>query len=259
MRESIASAEFQLVMEQEKNAQKGQAEAAKSGWNEKRSVVVFVILPLVLTILFPLGGIFYLCGRFSPYAVSLFYVCMLYPVVGLFVGFCLFRGATKLRRVWRTQTRKKNLLAVGQTVIPLLFFVAVFGSCLISVRGMMVSDKPFMYGFRERIRHNADLDAIRGWLGSLSTEDYLVDEYYNRISREKWPGPVKILKPEKVFLSADENSHPKVRLDWGGGVIGHWGAEIGMPDMKTPASDFSNYGEYRLPLKPGIYVWRKLE
>jgi len=37
------------------------------------------------------------------------------------------------------------------------------------------------------------------------------------------------------------------------------GIEIGMEDMEIPPSDFSQFGEYRLPLEPGAYVWHELQ
>lgn len=58
-------------------------------------------------------------------------------------------------------------------------------------------------------------------------------------------------------MSADENGSPRVRLAWGSG-FGHWGIVIGMDDMEIPPSDFSRYGEYRLPVEAGVYVWREL-
>jgi hypothetical protein len=61
-----------------------------------------------------------------------------------------------------------------------------------------------------------------------------------------------------VNLDLDENSNPKVRLTWGG-PFAHWGVEIGMQNMKIPPSNFSQWGEYRLPLEPGVYVWHEIQ
>ena len=70
---------------------------------------------------------------------------------------------------------------------------------------------------------------------------------------------LKALKPGIVSLLADENGNPKFRLRWGSGAMGHWGVVIGMEDMTTPSSDFSHYGEYRLLVEPGVYVWWAFE
>jgi len=69
-----------------------------------------------------------------------------------------------------------------------------------------------------------------------------------------------LLYSPSFFLSADENDNAKVRLMWSyGHIVGHWGVEIGAENMKIPPSDFSMYGEYRLPVEPGVYVFRGLE
>jgi hypothetical protein len=62
------------------------------------------------------------------------------------------------------------------------------------------------------------------------------------------------------MLAVDENRNAKVRFMWGSTPIeGHWGVEIGAENMKIPPSDFSMYGEYRIPVQPGVYVWWELE
>ena len=66
------------------------------------------------------------------------------------------------------------------------------------------------------------------------------------------------LKDARASLSADENGNARIRLRWGSAMMEHWGVVIGMKDMKIPPSDFSLYGEYRLPVEPGVYVWSAL-
>ena len=56
----------------------------------KDSHVVLFVLPVLLTILYPGGGILYLCGRFRPYALTLWDVTLLYPVVIAFMVYCFF-------------------------------------------------------------------------------------------------------------------------------------------------------------------------
>jgi hypothetical protein len=47
-------------------------------------------------------------------------------------------------------------------------------------------------------------------------------------------------------------------LTWGTGLIRAWGLVVGDPDMETPPSDFSMYGEFRKEIAPGAYVWREI-
>jgi len=110
-----------------------------------------------------------------------------------------------------------------------------------------------MLGLRDRVTSRADIGATRAWLQSIDANN--LDDYYARFSPSDLPQPLSGLKGAKLGLEADENGHAKVRLGWGSGMVGHWGAEIGMEDMKIPPSDFKLYGEVRLPLEPGVYVW----
>ena len=73
------------------------------------------------------------------------------------------------------------------------------------------------------------------------------------------PEPVIQLKPLTPHIRTDENGNPKIRLFWGSGMVGDWGVEIGLEDMKIPPSDFRRNGEYRLPVESGVYVWHDLK
>jgi len=117
-------------------------------------------------------------------------------------------------------------------------------------------NKLLMLGVRDCVKSRADFAATRLWLQAFSDKDYdLSYNSYDRISRADLPEPLKWLKDARPMISADENGNAKVRFSWGSGMIGHWGAEIGVEDMKIPPSDFSQYGEIRLLVEPGVYVW----
>jgi hypothetical protein len=232
-----------------------QSKKKTAGLNWKKEYVIFVVLPIIFTILFPLGALFYSCGRFSPSARSVAYLCMLYPVICVFIVYCFFAGITRLSRDWRKHGRKT--LIIAEIGIPLVYIALFVASFFMSVEGMAFFGKPLMYGLRERVRSKADIKTIRNWLKTLSKEDYV--DYGERLSSEEWPKSLKVLNPNRPHVSTDENGNPKVRLMWGGGFLGHWGLEIGMENMKIPPSDFSQYGEYRLPVEPGVYVWSQLQ
>ena len=234
-----------------------QSKKRKAALNLTKEYVIFLILPIILTILFPLGVLFYLCGRFGPYATILAHICLLYPVIFVFIVYCFFTGIARLSREWRKPRRRRKLIIGTEIIIPLMFFALFVASCFVSVRGMSFFGKPFMYGLRDRIRTKADIEAIRDWLNTLSKEHYTDSDGY--IPYDELPKSLKILNSVRVNVYADENGNPKVRIFWGGGAIGHWGVVIGMKDMKILPSDFSQYGEYRLPVEPGVYVWNALE
>jgi hypothetical protein len=108
------------------------------------------------------------------------------------------------------------------------------------------------------MRSKADIEDIRDWLKTLNKDEYT--DYTSNISHNELPESLQVLRAHEIsFLSADENGNPKIRLRWGSGASGMWGIEIGMENMKIPASDFSQYGEYRLLVEPGVYVWHEIQ
>ena len=234
-----------------------QSKETKHGRNWKDSVVIFLVLPMILTVLFPLGRLFYLCGRFSPHAVTLSHVLTLYPVIGVFVIYCFVAGIVELRAGWKKHSSEKKLISVAKIGIPSVFMALFFASLFTSIEGAFFFAKPFMFGLRDRIRAKADFQATRAWLKTHRGQDHA--DHYDRLSRREWPKSLEVFKPGVILLSADESGNPKVRLMWGSGFMGHWGVEIGMEDMRIPPSDFSQFGEYRLPLEPGVYVWHELQ
>lgn len=250
-------------MNMEEHKEMPKARIRKSIENRKRSIVIFLVLPVVLTILFPLGGLPYLCGRFIPYTGALLYACMLYPLMCVFIIYCFCRDISRRLRGLREQTTKGQLTSAAEIGIPSIFIVAFLVSIFLSVKGMTILDKPFMYGLQTRMKSSVDVKAIQNWLKSLGDDDYdRKDHSYKDFShnRSEWPEPLRALKAGKIFLSADENGDAKIRLMWSyGPIAGRWGVEIGAESMKIPTSDFSMYGEYRLPVEPGVYVWRTLE
>jgi len=250
-------------MNTKKHIEPPRPKAKKPGGIRKKSILIFLVLPVALIALFPLGGLPYLCGRFIPYTGTLVNICMLYPLICIFIIYCLYRGISRRYRGSREGNAKSQLTNVAEIGIPLVFIMSFIISFFTSVKGMTIIDKPFMYGLRTRMKSKADVEAIRDWLGSLDDEDYdSIDNSYNSDprNRSEWPEPLRELKPDRIFLSADENDNAKVRLVWRyGPIAGHWGVEIGAENMEIPSSDVSIYGEYRLPVEPGVYVWKGLE
>ncbi len=227
----------------------------KPGRNWKDSKLIFIVLPIILTVLFPLGGLPYLCGRFSPYAITLAHVYVLYLGTICFIIFCFVVGVGKLFGVWNKRSKSGKFFISAQMMIPLGFLVLLFSSFFLPEsefsRG---SHKFFMRGFRERVRSKADIESIRDWLEMLSKDDYN-SSHYNPIPPSKHPKLLKVLKPVRVGLLADKNSNPKVRLMWGSGFMGHWGVDIGMADMEIPKADVSEWTYCWLLVEPGVYIW----
>ena len=227
-----------------------QAEKRISRGRRKDRHIVSFVLPVVLTILFPGGGIYYLCGRFSPNVLSFANICMVYPVVVIFIFWCLFTGIVKLSKRRGKHTRKERFLIIAETCVPLIFvglFLAPFfvgreriGMGLVGI------------GLRHRVESEVDIAATRAWLTLLDDEDY---DSYGGVFSSDLPESFRGLKNAGAILSADENGNAKIRLEWGGTPTGHWGIVIGMKDMKIPPSESSPEAWVIMPVEPGVYVW----
>ena len=256
-------------MDKKENIETAQIKEKKDSldWNKWDAVIFIAIVAFIVIV--PLRGIEYLDGRFYTYSIF-FYACFIDLTVGIFIIVSVIVSIVQLLCNWKRYTRRKRLIKILQIGIPFVF-IASFAISLftpIETHLWQPGYKPFTYGFRERIRSEADIEDIRNWLRTLSKEDCTgktIDLFSDSDSFKsywpdsiKWPKSLKVFNPRYVNLDLDENANPKVRLEWGS-ALGHWGVEIGMEDMEIPPSDFSRYGEYRLPLQPGAYVWHELQ
>jgi len=236
-----------------------QTEDKKPRGNWKDSHVVFLFLPVILTILFPLGGIFYLSGRFRPYATTLWHVSLLYLVVLIFIFYCFISGIMKLSGRKRKLTRNEKLLTAAETVVPLVFiglFVVFIFLAFTNKEFRGPRFQLFMCGIRDRVKSKVDIEATRTWLQSLRNEDFKdSDPKYKRLTKAEQPETLRGLKHARADLSEDENGNIKIRLWWDSGMLGHWGVVIGKKEMNIPPPDYSMYGEDILPVEPVVYVW----
>jgi len=260
-------------MDKKENIETAQEKERKPriDWNKWDAIFFVILTPFMifamLVILVPTGGISYLSGRFDLaldfLVVWIFAIWMTSPlmiVITIFpfvvIGFFAIIGAVRLISNWNRYANKKRLIRITQIGISILVITIPFLPLVVFTKLYSPGYKPFTYGFRERMRSKADIEDIRDWLRTLRKEDCAGSVI--RIPFEKWPKSLKIFHPHHVNLDLDENGNPKIRLTWGSG-FGHWGFEIGMEDMEIPPSDFSQFGEYRLPLGPGAYVWHELQ
>jgi len=226
-----------------------QSETRKPSLNWKTECVIFLVLPTVVIFLVSFGGLFYLCGRFSPHLVH-FMVCPVYPVSGIFIIYCFIAGMVRLSRAGRKANRRKRALLLGEIGIPLVS-IALF------VTSLFLPDdsdmrwppfKSFAYGFRDRIRSKGGIESIRDLLKTFRKPDER--EITPRIPYQEWPKSLKALRPKIVVLCEDKNGTGYIMARWGGGFL-PWGLIIGMQNIDIPPSSL----EYRLLLEPGVYIW----
>jgi hypothetical protein len=272
-------------MEKKENIGKAEIEERKPrlDWNKWDAIFFAILTPFVIlavfVILIPTGGLSYLTGLFN-FPFDFIFVGLvvvddigqimenfLFPFVVIGCSFVII-GSVRAFINWKRYTRKKRIVRITQIGIPILLITLYFLALFIPIELYSPRVKPFTYGFRDRIRIMADVGAIRNWLRTLNKKDctgsYIllssssIPFMRNWPDSRRWPKSLKLFNPGSVILDLDENDNPKVRLEWGA-ALGHWGFEIGMEDMEIPASDFSRYGEYRLPLEPGAYIWYELQ
>lgn len=219
------------------------------------AVTVMAVVLVSVLVLGPFGLLGYLCGLLSTTLTGLLVFTGFVPLVllGAFIRSVLVVDK-HLKRCGNG--RHFAIFWIALIVIPVSSFALAFGGVL------PVVHSPFTHGFAGQMRTRTDVEAIRSWLGTLDPNDYLGpqrDPGGTPVLRSDRPRAIARLRPRYVRIQPDENGRPLVRLAWGGGFIGHYGLVVSDAALPTPPSDFSVYGEYRLPLKPGFYAWREWE
>jgi len=186
-------------------------------WNKWDVVFSVAIIAFVIIVL--LGGIEYLNGRFSASLIFLD-ACFIFPTLGISIIIFIIISAIQLLCNWKRYTRRKRTIKIVKIGIPIIFIASFAIHVLTPIETHLWQPgyKPFTYGFRERVRSKADIEAIRNWLKRRCKEEPAGDT--GRFISYGWPKSVKVLKPRYVNLDLDENGNPKVRLTWGGG-FGH--------------------------------------
>ncbi|MHC4483825.1 MAG: hypothetical protein ACYTBX_00170 [Planctomycetota bacterium] len=233
----------------------------------KRYWYVFDILLIIVVLLYgtlsdPFGLIAYVCGLYNQLEISAFmlfiWVFWLVPA-----AFCLVVLLLRIIISWPKYIRNKFALLT----LRLFVFIGL-GIYLIlpftPVRPHRF--KIYIKGFTKNVEANADIEAIRAWLGTLKPEDCvdynsIVGSYGSvrrspkQLKKQEWPKVIANLHPRYVILSLDDDEYPKVRLNWGSGFLGSWGLVVGNEEMSTPESDLSRHGEYRQEICRGAYIW----
>lgn len=225
------------------------------GWDWNGWDALFFAAPVACIALFPLGGVDYLCGRFIP----VFYSLVRFPLYLMIMGclaLCILVNIARFLINSRKYTRKKRFLVVAEMLAPVVLFYLSVAACLVPVERRLHGPGPgsYLYGFADRIKSRTDIEAIRDWLKTVSDEDY-TGKNPDAMTFDELPQCLRVLNPSTVHTSKDEDGHARLGLFWGSSLAGTWGVVIGMEDMKIPPSDFSEGGEYRLPLEAGVYVW----
>lgn len=193
-------------------------------------------------------------------------------------GICLLLALIRILAFWPRHVRNRKKLRRLQVGAILALLV-----CLgLPFTGLLPPGyKTYTWGFRRYVRAHADIPAMRTWLSALDPNtceglfiEIGADESGGsspELTEADLPASVLDLRPRFVELFLDEGRRPAVRLLWGSGMLGTWGLTVGHEAMEVPPTQpttkdimpngqvFYDYGQYRLPLSPGVYVWHDLE
>lgn len=146
---------------------------------------------------------------------------------------------------------KNALLAAA----PLLILSSIFINFIIRQPGAVY----FLRGYEKWVENNVDIPAIQQWLVALPPE-YSEERYFEAEDfSEPLPEAIQKLEPYHMEFGEFQEARRFVRFEWGS-ALGHWGIQIGLPDMETPEGEecikHSNYDyEYRRPIQPGVYIF----
>jgi hypothetical protein len=253
-------------MEKDKHTEEAQTRETvpRLDWNMWDAILFVILAPFaalaILVILAPTQWIAYLSGRFDLPLDALVFFILSVPGTPLLLSLpflvlsvpLVFIGTMRLLAGWKGYTSRKRCVRTAQIGISVFAAIVLALSGFVPIKPYSPAYKPFMSGFADRMISKTDTEAIRDWLKTVPKERCTGE------TLDSYPSSVAALKPRYVSLDLDDNGNSKVRLTWGGG-FGHWGVEIGMQDMRTPPSDFSRFGEYRLSVQPGMYVWLELQ
>jgi len=229
-------------------------------------IILIIVILSCGTLNDPSGLIRYVCGLLNQkqvlFAMTFGCVFLMLPV-----GLCFVLLVLRVMGSWPEHMRKGLRLSSLQ-VFFILGLILYLLSPLIPMRPSGAST--YFRGFAKYVESNADIVAIRSWLGTLDPNDCVVYHISNPhegtkssnpkyLEQAEWPEPIARVKPRHVVLSLYDKSHPKVQLNWGSGLLGSWGLVIGPDSMPTPESDISRYGEYRQEIHNGAYIWYGIE
>lgn len=146
-----------------------------------------------------------------------------------------------------------RMATIGIVCVPTYYFAVIpsfFGK---------PSYVSFIEGYRDWAVSALDVEEIRVWMNADGEKGtFSIGEYFS--------GPGCLLDSNSRFkhgyIFEDENGRMSLGLHSGGGFY-DWGVFIGPAGDEVPVSetvlDYDGYGEYRLRLEDGAYVWWDLQ
>ncbi len=224
-------------------------------WRWYYSDIALMAIPLWFgAMIDPWGVLSYLAGLINvPFTlIALMMSVTLIPVALV----CFVVVLVRLLVIWPRHIRGRRLLATWGFIV--VVFVTAF--VLPFTLDMYNPVARYMSGFKRHVERRVDIPAVQTWLATLEPSPLQPGRAHPDIPVEESDLPASIadLNAWGWRMEFDDEERPRIRLMWGSGIMRSWGLVVGDKDMETPPSDLSRYGEYRLPVAPGAYVWREI-
>ncbi|RPJ18909.1 MAG: hypothetical protein EHM35_21340 [Planctomycetaceae bacterium] len=222
----------------------------KSGCRRVAGGVLLIAFVVSWFVWGPLALIFYVGGLFNSLWLFMLSPCLflLIPLTVIFLPVLARRTVVR----WRKLSGRERVLS-SLLMVLLAAFVASFG---LGFAGVTPSPfDMFLRGFTRYVESRTDVSAIQAWLGMLDPNEY-TDKYGARTERHftgsEQPPCVARLHAGGARVQPDDKGRLMLRTIWGGGLIGHWGIEVGGKSMEPPPdSEVIGYQ----PLAPGAWIW----
>ena len=226
-----------------------------------------IAIPVICIILFPLGVLFYFCGRINFNQALI--IMGIYPFVLLLMPVLFLINVVRLTinvvRLLRKNTWKKIFLTFIGMFLPVLFVFLFLAPFYFKFNFSLWGSKdPFLFGFRDLIKNKIDVEKTQSWLKTISEEYFTADQGWinlENIPDKECPEYLK-KRLHSVYiynpLREDEFGNPIIMEITGGGGFFHWGYVIGLPDLiysEDQINEKRKYGEELLLVQPGFYVW----
>lgn len=162
---------------------------------------------------------------------------VLHGVLSLIVLSCIALLIGRIIYLWRTTPR-------WVSTIRMSIVVAIFSGCVLTTALGVPGNVRFAQGFENKMRHDADVKAIRVWASGLS-----IYGPGDRVPASVWPKCITVLKPGDVYYLEDANG---VKMAWGSGFLGNYGLVVGPTSMEVPPT---TKAELIVPLEAGAYLF----
>jgi len=217
----------------------------------------FIAIPVICIILFPLGVLFYFCGRINFNQALI--IMGIYPFVLLLMPVLFLINVVRLLR---KNPWKKKFLIIIEICLPVLFVLLFMISFFIYKFNLWGSKDPFLCGYRDQIKSKIDIEEAQSWLKTISEEYFTADQGW--ISLENIPDtecPEYLKKRlHSVYspLRKDEFGNPVIEGFTGVGFF-HWGFVIGLPELAYSKDQINrleeNFDGFWMFVQPGFYVF----